>query len=148
MNVLDTDALSHLQKDDPVGALIAASLAASPDPDFRITTVNAYEMLRGAFDLIQERRKKRKDPIPGFQLFQELFDYLVGRRGRILPYDHGPDLIYLGFPSRIRQELGNDGRIAAIALAHGAAVWTCNTADYKRVPGLTVYEAETGIRVP
>ena len=48
---------------------------------------------------------------------------------------------------RLRQELKNDARIAAIALTQGAAVWTCNVSDYKRVPGLTVYEAETGFKV-
>lgn len=146
MNLLDTDALSHLQKTDPVGAAIAARLAASPDRDFRITTINAYEMLGGAFDLIHELRKKHKDLIPGFQLFQELFDYLQAWKGRTLPYDEGADQVYQRFPPRLRQELRNDARIAAIALAHGAAVWTCNVDDYKRVPGLTVYAAETGMR--
>jgi predicted nucleic acid-binding protein len=147
VNLRDTDALSHLQKHDPVGAAIAAWLATSPDPDFRITTVNAYEMLGGAFDLIHELRKKHKDLIPGFQLFQELFDYLGGWRGRILPYDDRADRVLKGLPPRLRQELRNDARIAAIALVHGAAVWTCNVDDYKRVPGLIVYAAETGIRV-
>ena len=85
MNLLDTDALSHIQKNDPLGAVIAALLAASPDADFRMTTVNAYEMLGGTFDLIHELRKKHKDLIPGFELFQGLFDYLGGWRERILP---------------------------------------------------------------
>jgi predicted nucleic acid-binding protein len=146
LNLLDTDALSHLQKADPVGAAITARLAASPDRDFRITTINAYEMLGGAFDLIHDLRKKRKDLIPGFQLFQELFDYLRGWQGRILPYDEAADQVYQGFPPRLRQALRNDARIAAIALAHGAVVWTCNVDDYTRVPGLTVYSAETGMR--
>ena len=146
MNLLDTDALSHLQKNDPVGAAIAARLAASPDPVFRITTVNAYEVLGGACDLIQELRKKHKDLIPGFRLLQELFDYLGAWPGRILPYDDAADRVYRGLPPRLRQELGNDARIAAIALTHGAAVWTCNVDDYKRVTGLTVFAADTGVR--
>jgi len=147
VNLLDTDALGHLQKNDRVGAVIASRLATSPDPDFRITTVNAYEMLGGAFDLIHELRKKHKDLIPGFQLFQEPFDYLGVWQGRILPYDDTADRVFRGFPPRLRQELRSDARIAAIALARGAAVWTCNVNDYKRVPGLTVYAAETGVRV-
>jgi predicted nucleic acid-binding protein len=147
VNLLDTDALSHLQKNDPVGVVIAARLAASPDPDFRITTINVYEMLRGAFDLIPQLKQKHKDLIPGFHLFQELFDYLGSWLGRILPYDDAADRIYQRFPPRLRQDLGNDARIAAIALAHSAAVWTCNVDDFKRVPGLVVYRAETGLRV-
>lgn len=46
MIILDTDALSHLQKGDPVGAVIGEHLAASQDRGFRITAVNACEMLQ------------------------------------------------------------------------------------------------------
>jgi predicted nucleic acid-binding protein len=148
VNLLDTDALSHLQKGDAVGATIAANMASFPDHDFRITIVNAYEMLAGAFDLIHQLRKKHKDLIPGFQLFQELVDDLGAWQGRILPYDNAADRVDRGFPPRLRQDIDNDARIAAIALAHGAGVWTCNVDDEKRVPGLIVYAAETGIRVP
>lgn len=147
MNLLDTDVLSHLQKKDPVGISIAIAMAASPDADFWISTVNIYEMLGGAFDLIHDLRKKRKDLIPGFQLLQELFDYLVTWQGRILWYDDVSDRVHRGFLPRLRQELKDDARIAAIALRHGATVWTCNVGDYKRVPGLIVYAAETGTRV-
>jgi predicted nucleic acid-binding protein len=147
VNLLDTDVLSHLQRNNRAGAAIATRLDGSADQDFRITTVNAYEILGGAFALLHELRKKKKSLIPGFQLFQELFDYLVGWRGLILPFDDAADRAYRGLPSRIRQELGNDARIAAIALAVGAAIWTCNVDDYKRVPGLTVYAAETGVRI-
>ncbi len=146
MNLLDTDALSHLQKNDPVGAVIVTRLAAFPDQDFRITTVNAYEMLAGAIDVIQKRKKGHKDPIPGFRLFQELYDYLVGWRGRVLSYDEAADRVYRGLPHRLRQELGNDARIGAIAMAHDATVWTCNVKHFKRIPGLIVYAAETGKR--
>lgn len=148
MNLLDTDVLTHLQKNDPDGAMIAAQLVASPDQDFRITAVNTYEMLVGAFDLVCKLQKTRKALIPGFKLLQELLDYLLGWQGRILPYDLAADQVYRGFPPRLRQELGNDARIAAIALAHGAAVWTCNVKDYKRLPGLVVYAAKTGTQTP
>jgi predicted nucleic acid-binding protein len=148
VNLLDTDALSHLQKNDSVGAAIAIRLGAFPDPDFRITTINTYEMVGGACDLIHELRKRHKSLIPGFRLLQELLDYLGAWQGRTLPYDGAADRVYQTFPAQLRQGLRNDARIAAIALAHGAAVWTCNVDDYKQVPGLTVYAAETGMRVP
>jgi predicted nucleic acid-binding protein len=147
VNVLDTDALSHLQKFDPVGVEITARLAACSDPDFRITTVSAYEMLGGAFDLIRDLRKKGKALIPGFQLFQELLDYLTPWQGRILRYDDEANVVYQSFTPRLRQNLNNDARIAAIAMVHGAAVWTCNVDDYKQIPGLIVYAAETGMLV-
>jgi predicted nucleic acid-binding protein len=147
VNLLDTDALSHLQKQDAVGTSIIAAMAASPDRDFWITTVNIYEMLGGAIRLIHDLKRKQKDPIPGFRLIQDLFDYLGFWQGRILRYDDASERAYRGFTPRLRQDLKDDARIAAIALRHGAAVWTCNVGDYKRISGLTVYAAETGMRV-
>jgi predicted nucleic acid-binding protein len=60
VNLLDTDVLSHLQKKDPIGDSIAVAMAASPDADFRITTVNACEMLDGALGLIHDLRKNTR----------------------------------------------------------------------------------------
>ncbi len=147
MIILDTDALGHVQKKDPVGLLIESGLDASPDRDIRITAVTAYEMLGGAVALIDRRKKERRDPIPAFHLLQDLVDYLGRWRGRILPYETAAEQIYRSFPARLRQELKDDARIAAIALAYDAAVWTCNESDYAKVPGLTVFRAETALRV-
>jgi hypothetical protein len=46
--ILDTDALGHIQKKDPVGILIVDAIDTSPDRDIRITAVTACEMLEGA----------------------------------------------------------------------------------------------------
>jgi predicted nucleic acid-binding protein len=124
-----------------------AAMSASLDGDFWITTVNVYEMLDGAIRLVHDLKRKRKDPMPGFRLIQDLFDDLGFWRGRILRYDDPSERAYRGLTPRPRQELKDDARIAAIALRHGAAVWTCNVGDYKRLPGLTVYAAETGLKV-
>jgi tRNA(fMet)-specific endonuclease VapC len=145
--ILDTDALSHLQKGDPAGLSIASRLGASPDRDVRITAVSAYEMLGGAIALIDRRKKERRDLVTAFHLIQDLVEYLGSWRGLILPYDAEAEQIHQGFPARLRQELKDDARIAAIALARGAVVWTCNVADHARVPGLGVVRAETGSRI-
>jgi predicted nucleic acid-binding protein len=76
-----------------------------------------------------------------------VIEYLGSWRGWIHRYDTSADRIYQSFTPRLRQELGEDARIAAITLSHGAAVWTCNVDDFKRVPGLIVYRADTGLRV-
>jgi len=145
--ILDTDALGHLQKKDPVGILIEVGLDASPDRDIRVTAVTAYEILSGATALVDRRKKERRDLIPAFQLLQDLVEYLGIWQGLILSYEAAADQIYRGLPARLRQELKEDARIAAIALAHGASVWTCNVTDYAKVPGLTVVRAETGSKL-
>ena len=147
MIILDTDALGHLQKKDPVGILIELGLDASIDRDIRITAVTAYEMMGGAVALIDRRKRERRDPIAAFQLLQDLVEYLGLWRGLILPYEAAADQVYQGFPARLRQDLKDDARIAAIALAYDAAVWTCNESDYAKVPGLVVFRAETALRV-
>jgi predicted nucleic acid-binding protein len=146
--ILDTDALGHLQKGDPVGDAIQAQLDASGDRDLRITAVAAYEMVSGAVDLIDRGKRQRRDIIPAFCLLHDLVEYLGLSRGLILPYEARAEQVYRGFPARLRQDLKDDARIAAIALTHAAAVWTCNTTDFAQVPGLTVVQAETGTRVP
>jgi predicted nucleic acid-binding protein len=70
--ILDTDALGHLQKDDPIGVVIKSGLDASPDRDIRITTVTVYEMMSGAVALIDRRKKEHRDLVPAFHLLQDL----------------------------------------------------------------------------
>ena len=147
MNILDTDALSHHMKRNAIGIASEARMVAAPDPDFWTSAVSAFEIMDGAVTFHKATKKKRKDLIPSFDLVQEVVEYLGSWRGRIHRYDTSADRIYRGFTPRLRQELGDDARIAAIALSHGAAVWTCNVNDFKQVPGLAVYRAETGLRV-
>ncbi len=147
MIVLDTDAVSHIQKADPVGLLIEAQLAACSDRDTRIASCTVYEVVSGAVALIERCRRARKDTIYAYRLLQDGVEYFARWRGFILPYDREAEKIFHDFPARLRQTLKEDARIAAIALANHAAVWTCNVADFSRVPGLTVYRAETGLKI-
>ena len=117
------------------------------DHDFRITSVSAAEMVGGAVLKLQKDTQKRRDLISAFGLMQEVIEYLTGWQHLILPYSTVAERIYADFEPRLRQQLGYDARIAAVALAQGAAVWTRNTKDFLRFPGLIVYRAETGERV-
>jgi len=144
--ILDTDALGHLQKKDPVGKLILDRLEDSADREIRITLITAFEMLAGATALIDRRKRDRRDLISAFRLLQDLVEYLGTWRGLILPFDPASEQIYESLPARLRQELKDDARISAITLAQNALVWTCNVTDYDRVPGLIVVRAETGQR--
>jgi len=143
VNVLDTDALSHHMKMNSIGRAIETQIAAC-EPDFVITAVSAFEMVAGAVELCEKLRKRRRDLIPGFNLVKEFVEYLGRWQGRVLPYDTDAEQIYQGFTPRLRQELGYDARIAAIARAQGAGVWTLNIGDFKKVPVLVVVAADTG----
>ena len=112
MIVLDTDAVSHLQKMDPVGILVAGRLGTSPDREVRITAVTAYEIMGEAAALVDRRKKQHGDLVPALRLLQDLAEYLGAWRGLILPYDLASDRTYRQLPARIRQELKDDARIA------------------------------------
>jgi predicted nucleic acid-binding protein len=146
--ILDTDALSHIQQENYAGAIIQAQLDVSLDRDVWITEVTAYEMLRGSMDLIERQKKKRGDLISAFELFEGLVKFLEKWKDRILSYDAKAEQIYRVFSPRLRQELKEDARIAAIALTHNASVWTCNLRDYSRAPGLILFDAKTGLEFP
>jgi predicted nucleic acid-binding protein len=145
--VLDTDVLSHVEKQDPVGTTIRARLDAHADRDVWITVVTAYEMMGGAVRLLEKRMRERRSLGPAFRLVQETAEYLGLWRGSILPFDDQSERIHEGFAARPRQVLKQDARIAAIALASGADLWTPNTSDFRQVPGLIVTHAETGQRI-
>ncbi len=143
MNILDTDALSHHMKRNAIGLAIDARMRASAGPDSWITAISAFEMSDGAIALHKSLKKRRKDLIPGFDLIQEVVEYLGEWRGRIRSYDAVAEQIYRGFAPRLRQELGDDARIAAIALAtarrSGRATWTTSN-EYQGSPS-------TGLRL-
>ncbi len=147
MIILDTDALSHMQKRDSVGLLIESWLETSPDRESRITSVTAFEVLSGAVALVARQKKERRSVITAFQLLEQLVKYLATWKEKILSYDAEAERIYRGFPARLRQELKEDARIAAVALINGAAIWTCNVRDYSKVPGLILFDARTGSEV-
>ncbi len=62
-------------------------------------------------------------------------------------YDLKADQIDQSLPARLRQELKEDARIAEVALVFGVAIWTCNLSDYAKVPGLTLFDASSGMKV-
>ena len=70
MIIMDTDALSHIQKRTPVGSLIEVRLAHSRDRDFRISEVSASEMVNGATSLVSRRKKESGDFDLGFSFVQ------------------------------------------------------------------------------
>jgi predicted nucleic acid-binding protein len=145
--IVDTDALSHIKMKNSVGIVIESMLEIASDPVIRTTSVNAYEMLSGTLSLIERRKKERGDLIAAFSLLEGLLDFLGSWKGHILPYDAKAEQIYKGLSPRLRQELKDDARIASVALSNNAAVWTCNVTDYLRVPGLSVVDARTGLKV-
>ena len=81
---------------------------------------------------LNRQKKQHRDVIPAFFLLEELIKYLANWKEKMLSYDAEAEQIYRGFPARLRQELKDDARIAAVALVNGAVIWTFNVSDYSK----------------
>ena len=93
-------------------------------------------MLRGRFASINSAPKPEHLPAL-YAYLQQTFAQL--QLYPILPFDEAALDAFQAIPTKIRQRAGTqDCRIAAIALARGFAVVTCNVSDFHLIPQLKV----------
>jgi predicted nucleic acid-binding protein len=126
MIVLDTNVLSELMK-QPADARVLAWVNAQPMQTLFITTVTYAEILYG-IGLLPDGRKRTALAEAADAVFREDF------AGRILPFDAAAAEAYAPLMIR-RRRAGKpmsqfDAQIAAIARSRGAAIATCNAADF------------------
>jgi tRNA(fMet)-specific endonuclease VapC len=136
MILLDTDHLTVLKYPNTNRyALLTERMASSADSDFATTIVNAEEQLRGWLAEIHRSRAIDKQV--------ESYDHLLRlivffRRCRIVPFDHRAASQYQALVKR-KLRIGTcDLRIAAIAMATDALLFSANLSDFRKVPGLRV----------
>ena len=130
--ILDTDALSLLQRNHPI---VVQHVAATPRSELAVSIITVQEQVTGRFAFIQ--RAKQPDRIAlGYELLTETVRSLISTP--ILSYTEPAVHRFLALV-RMRLNVGRmDLRIAAIALEFGAVVVTRNVRDFRRVPGLTI----------
>ena len=139
MIVLDTDHLTLLQWGGDAGERIRARLRilgfahASPT-----TIISCEEQMRGWMSLIARTTKVADDVrlYAKLKLHIQYFGTL-----QILPFDEKAAMEFQRLKTaRIR--IGTlDLKIAAIALAQEATLYTRNFRDFRQVPGLQIYDA-------
>jgi predicted nucleic acid-binding protein len=122
MIVLDTNVLSEPLRPSPDDAVLRWMRSHR---DVAVTAVSVAELLTGARRLAEGSRRER--------LIAAIEKILVG--SRVLPLDDRAARIYARMQER-RRTAGHplsveDGMIAAITVAHGAALATRNTADFE-----------------
>ncbi|NIL97709.1 MAG: PIN domain-containing protein [Planctomycetales bacterium] len=135
MVILDTDHVSLLEWGDESSERLRERLANLPSHEVVATIISYEESLRGWMAYIA-RAKTVEQQIQAYQrLHRHLDNY---RQIPLLDFDAdaGKEL------QRLRQaRIGigaMDLKIAAIALASGATLLSCNRVDFAKVPGLTV----------
>lgn len=126
MIIVDTNVVSETMRLRPALEVLAW-LDAQPSADLWITSVVAAELMTGAARLPEGARKR--------QLTQAVMDMLeTDFSERILPFDVSAAVVYADIVAR-RERMGQpiamgDAQIAAVCLAHGAALATRNVKDF------------------
>jgi tRNA(fMet)-specific endonuclease VapC len=123
--VLDSDILSLLEKGDPV---VAARSIGAARATLATTVVSVEEMLSGWYTLLRQA-KRRSQIVLAYERLATSVEFLA--TFTILRF---PEAAVDRFEQLKKMRLGvrgNDMRIAAIALEHGAIVVTRNVRDFQ-----------------
>jgi tRNA(fMet)-specific endonuclease VapC len=130
--VLDTDVLSLFQRGH---AAVLRNVIAHRGQKLAITVITVEEQLSGRYALL----RRAKDRAKRAMVYQRLADTVQFLSG--LPILSFTEDAMARFDSLIALKTGvraMDLRIAAIALEHGGTVVTRNTADFSRIPSLSI----------
>jgi tRNA(fMet)-specific endonuclease VapC len=136
MIVLDTDHLSLLaRRASAEGRSLEARLGRL-DSSLKSTTIIPYEEQTRGWMTYASRAKTVAEEI---RAYSRLMTHLQSFRSiQVLPFDERAATEYQRL-RRLRLRIGTmDLKIAAIVLAHDAALLSRNLADFRKVPGLKV----------
>ena len=134
--LIDTDHISLTQRPpSPDLTAFLSRCAVHPQADIVFCVVSFHEQAAGAHSYVT-RAKKAADVIRGYELMSAVLRTYCART--VIPFDARAQS---AFDQLAASKIGvktMDLRIAAIALANGLVLVTRNTADFAKVPGLTV----------
>jgi len=140
MIVLDTDVVSLLRHpDSPTATRISRLLheAAASNEQVATTIVNYEEHMRGWMSIVNSARTMQELIHAYTRLASLVEDY---RRIEVLRFTELA-ATHLQRLQKQKLRLGTmDLRIAAIALAHDATLFTRNLRDFSKIPGLKVQD--------
>lgn len=136
MLVLDTDAISIIQRGGPQGSRYAALAKALDDAgdDVYVTIISLDEQLHGAFKEIANDDAVVR--VRGYRRLRALVDDYAGRP--MLDYDEKAEAVFQRLKAMKGRPATKDLRIAAIVLSHDATFVTGNLSDFEKIPMLKV----------
>jgi len=132
--VLDSDTISLLQRGDPT--VVGHVGSCAPD-EVAATIISVEEQLSGWYTLLR-RAKMAKGLVPVYERMTETVRFFATLP--LLTFTDAAASIYEQLCSQKRRTGRMDLRIAAIAIAYGAAVVTRNIDDFRDIEGLDVLD--------
>ena len=132
--VLDSDMISLLQRGDPT---VAAHIASCRPDEVATTIISVEEQLSGWCTLLRQAKTAR-GLVPVYERMTETVRFFATLP--LLTFADTAVGIYEQLCKQKRRTGRMDLRIAAIALAHRAAVVTRNIDDFRDIEGLDVLD--------
>ena len=133
MIAFDTDVLTEVLLGNPT---YVARAAAIPPQEQAVPVIVIEEIMRGRLNIIRQAEAGRVSIslARAYELFEDTFaDF---RRLHILSYTVQAEALYHEWRQQGFRLGTHDLRIAAICVAHSAALISRNRRDFERVPGL------------
>jgi toxin FitB len=135
MIILDTNVLSEVMRPTPAPEVLRW-VAAQPTSGLFTTAITQAEILYG-IEILPKGKRRAALQSAVHAMFEEDF------AGRILPFDSDAARLFPHIAASRRMS-GRpitqwDAQIAAIARSRGAALATCNTADFEHC-GITLFD--------
>jgi len=137
MIILDTDLISILQRGASAGAeLLLRKIDEAQVREPVVTSVITYEeQIRGWFHAMS-LCKALTQQIPIYARLRSHAEYYSAHR--LVDFDEAAAVEFQRL-KRLKVRIGTmDLKIAAIALANNASLWSRNLGDFRQVPGLRV----------
>jgi tRNA(fMet)-specific endonuclease VapC len=128
--LLDTDAISLIQRGS--GARFAALIRMldEADDDVFVSIISVDEQIHGAFREVASNDAKVR--LRGYRRLRELVADYCGRP--MVDYDDKAELVFDRLKGMKGRPATKDLRIAAIARSHGAELVTGNLRDFEKIP--------------
>ena len=130
MLVLDTDAISLIQRGEGRRFIALSRLLDDADDDVYVTVVSLDEQIHGAFKEISSNDSKIR--VRGYRRLRDVADDYCGRP--MLDYDEQAESLFDRLKGIKGRPATKDLRIASIPLSHNAALVTGNVNDFGKVP--------------
>ena len=132
MLVLDTDAISFIQRGSGTSFEALSKMLDDASDDVYVTVISLDEQLHGAFREIASNDAKVR--IRGYRRLRDITDDYAGRP--MLDYDDKAESIFDRLKGMKGRPATKDLRIASIVLSHDATLVTGNVKDFQRIPML------------
>ena len=136
MLVLDTDHLSEMERNSPLGSALTDRLHRADD-EIVTTIVSAEELLRGWLSQLNRVRSVHKH-VANYEHLAHRLAFCA--RWHLLPWDSDAAAL---FDNLRRQGIRGgtmDLKIACITITNSATLLSRNLKDFRKIPGLIVVE--------